>query len=463
MIRPRLVFPLRFQQRLVVGVTVATIVTLGGALAIVDHAVNSSQQGQLDEALVVEAQEEAAEAAALGGNRLDVSDRPGPAADDIGHLTKYAAIYRGGGRGAELVAATPTFRGRPVNPEGDHPFGQCFDGYIRREHVRAVLVPIPGHPDATLFLAAPRFDLDRDAAFLDRAALLVLAASALWAAVVATWIVRRFTRGHQAVVSVARQVAAGDLSARVSEATSDQEMLQLARDVNSMIDRLSALLSSQQEFIAHAAHELRSPLTLLYGELTHALRRPRDDRAYRDAIEEALDSARRLKSMAEDLLTLARVGAPPESRTAEVSTRRILEETARTVAAEAALREVDLRIDGQSRSISGRPHDLERLFRNLLENAVRHSPKGGVVEARIVDQGDGVVVWVRDDGPGIEENDRERIFEPFYRGPRESAEDLPGAGLGLAIARTIARSHGGDITLDAQHGRGAQFIVRLAA
>jgi two-component system heavy metal sensor histidine kinase CusS len=324
-------------------------------------------------------------------------------------------------------------------------------------------VPIPGHAGAVLFLGAPRFDLDRDAAFLRRAALLVLAAAALWSAVVASWIVRRFTKGHQAVVAVARQVAAGDLSARVSETARDAEMAQLARDVNSMIDRLSALLSSQQDFIAHAAHELRSPLTLLYGELTFALRRPRDDAAYREVIQEALDSARRLKNLAEDLLTLARVGASPEPAGAEVSARKIVEESLRTVAAEAALRDVGLRVDGQSRAICGRPYDLERLFRNLLENAVRHSPKGGTVEARIGDHGGDVIVAIGDDGPGIDDSLRERIFEPFYRGPRESAENLPGAGLGLAIARTIARSHGGDVTLDASAPRGARFVVRLSA
>jgi two-component system heavy metal sensor histidine kinase CusS len=452
--------PLRFQQRLVVSVTLATILTLGGGLFIVGRAVNASQQGQLDEALLAEARQEASEAAAQGGDQLNVSDRPGPAADDIGHLTKYAAIYRK----RKVVAATPTFRGGPPAYGDIHqPLNQCFDSEVRREHVRAVLVPIPGQADAVLFLGAPRFDLDRDAAFLNRATFLVLAASALWAAFVAIWIVRRFTKGHQTVVSVARQVAAGDLSARVSEATSDPEMVQLARDVNYMIDRLSALLSSQQDFIAHAAHELRSPLTLLYGELSFALRRQRDDPSYREVIEEALDSARRLKKLAEDLLTLARVGAAPDIGRPDVSTRKIVEESVRTVAGEAASREVDLKVDGDSRAITGRPNELERLFRNLLENAVRHSPKGGTVAATIRDVDESVIVSISDDGPGIDASDRERIFEPFYRGPRESAENLPGAGLGLAIARTIARSHGGDITLELSLRRGAQFVVRLAA
>jgi signal transduction histidine kinase len=231
-----------------------------------------------------------------------------------------------------------------------------------------------------------------------------------------------------------------------------------------MIDRLSALLASQKEFIAHAAHELRSPLTLLYGELTLVSRRPRDADVYRQAIDEALDATRRLKALAEDLLTLARIGASsPEDGREEVLTRKVVEESARVVAGEAAARGVDLHIDGDARAINGRRQDLERLFRNLLENAVRHSPQGGRVAAEVGEDDGAVIITVTDDGPGVDESDRDRIFEPFYRGPREAAENRPGTGLGLAIARSIARSHGGDLTLTPGRQGGAQFVVRLAA
>jgi two-component system heavy metal sensor histidine kinase CusS len=449
----------RFQRRFVAVVTVLTVLTLGVALAVVARAVNTSQQGQLDEALLTEARQEAEESARIGGSQLDISDRPGPAPDDIGHLTKYAAIYDETGR---TLAATATFHGRPPTWEAvQRPPMQCFDLYFRREHLRGVLVPIPGHEGTLLLLAAPRFDLDRDAAFLNRAVFVVLVASAFWTALVTAWVVRRLTRGHEAIAAVARQVAAGDLSARVREAASDQEMLQLARDVNTMIERLSTLLASQQEFVAHAAHELRSPLTTLYGELSLALRRSRDTEGYRQAIEEALDSARRLKALAEDLLTLARLGASAAQPGEEVAARAILDEAARAVQSEAAQREVNLRVDGDGGLIVGRANDLERLFRNLLENAIRHSPKGGLVEARLADGGGEVIVSVTDEGPGVADTDRDYIFEPFYRGPRETADDLPGFGLGLAIARKIARSHGGDVTLGPKGAAGAQFIVRL--
>jgi two-component system heavy metal sensor histidine kinase CusS len=450
------------RRRLGLAVAAVTAATLLLALLLVAQAVNESQRGQLDEALVSEAHEEAREAASLGGGKLDISDRPGPAADDTGHLTKYSAIYDAAGH---VVTRTPTLVGHvPELASVRHPPGECFDAFIDREHVRAVLVPIPGHVGAQLLLAAPRFDLDRDAAFLDRTVLVAVPVSALWAALLTTWIVRRLTRGHELIAGVARHVAAGNLSARIDEGAVDEPMVQLVRDLNQMIDRLSALVSSQREFIAHAAHELRAPLTIVYGELSHSLRRPRDAEAYRQAIADALGSARQLKVLAEDLLTLARVdvSGEPYERGDGVVARHLVENAVRTVMGEAAARGVVVTVDGDCRPIAARPSDLERLFRNLLENAVRHSPRGGVVGAALRDQPGAVVVTVSDQGSGIALTERDRIFEPFYRGSHDLADELPGAGLGLAIARKIARAHGGDVTL-AEQSVGARFVVRLPA
>ncbi|NVL83830.1 histidine kinase dimerization/phospho-acceptor domain-containing protein, partial [Escherichia coli] len=114
--------------------------------------------------------------------------------------------------------------------------------------------------------------------------------------VLVTWrVVRRLTRGHEAIAETARRVAAGDLGARTALRSGDEEVVQLAHDVDEMVRRLEILVEGQQRFIAHAAHELRSPLTALYGELQLAVRRSRSADEYRATIEEALDSARRLK------------------------------------------------------------------------------------------------------------------------------------------------------------------------
>ncbi len=448
---------MRFRARLVGAVTGVTMVTLGGAFAVVSRLVNSDQQRQLDVALLHEAREEATESARGGnGEKLLISDGPGPYGSDIGPLTKYGLIFDGDGR---VLSSTETFHGHvPPLAVVDHVPDECFDLWFHREHLRAVLTPVPGHPGHLLMLAAPRLDLDSDAAFLRRAMEIVFVVAVAWAALVASWIVRRLTRGHEAVTRVARRVADGDLSARVVVDVGEPEQAQLAQDVNQMIERLSTLLQAQEEFVTHAAHELRSPMTTLYGELAHALRRSRDKEQYRVAIEAALESTQRLKELAESLLTLARIDAikvEPEER---VPLADVLGQALRAVEAAASGREVTIAVDAAPFTVRGRARDLERLFCNLFENAIRHSPARETVRVSASATGDAVQVHVVDRGAGVPAADRERIFEPFYRSP--SAYGTPGHGLGLAIARKIARAHDGELTL-APTTSGAEFVVEL--
>jgi two-component system heavy metal sensor histidine kinase CusS len=442
---------LRFRSRLIAAVVGVTVLTLGGAFFAVLRLMNSENQRQVDVALVAEAHEEARAAAALGGDRLQPADESRPHDHHI-----HAVIFDAAGRALESSEA---FRGRLPPPEAlSHPSDECFDLWLHREHLRVVLTSIPGHPGNRLLMAAPRFDEDRDAAFLRRAMLIIFAVAVFWAALVATWVVRRLTRGHAAVTSVARQVADGNLSARVRPDLSDPEMAQLGRDVNQMIERLGSLLRAQEEFITHGAHELRSPLTTLSGELALALRRGRDIEGYKEAIESALESAQRLKGLAETLLTMARIGGAAEEPPEKVGLQGVLERAARAVAGGAALQHVGVEIHGGPVAVSGRSQDLERLFCNLLENAIRHSPTGGRVRVRVVDEGERVSVHVADEGRGVPEEDRDRIFQPFYRG--RSSYGTSGYGLGLAIAAKVARAHGGRLSL-APSRVGAEFVVEL--
>jgi two-component system heavy metal sensor histidine kinase CusS len=448
---------MKFRSRLIGAVTGVTVVTLGLAFAAISHLVNSDQQRQLDRALLHEAREEASEAARGGdGTHLLISDGPGPYANDIGPLTKYGVIFAGDGR---VLSLTETFHGHaPPFAKLPHAPDECFDLWFHREHLRAVLTAVPQHPGNLLMLAAPRLDLDSDKAFLHRAMLIVFAVAVGWAALVATWIVRRLTRGHAMVTEVARQVVGGDLSARIHPGTTDPEVTQLALDVNQMIDQLAQLLRSRDEFITHAAHELRSPLTTLLGELTLALRRSRDANEYRQAIEGALASAHQLRGLAENLLTLARIGSDVERPREVVWLNEAIDRARRTVAGEASRHAVTIDVDDEPRAVSGCAQDLERLFCNLLENAIRHSPRGGRVRVALGDDGAHVSVRVRDQGPGVDAGERDRIFEPFYRSP--SAYGTPGYGLGLPIARKVARAHGGELALGHAAG-GAEFVVQL--
>jgi two-component system OmpR family sensor kinase len=452
----------RFRSRLVVAITATTVVTLGGAFAAVSAAVNHTQERQLDNALLAEATEEAFEVSQLGGGKLAISDRPGPYANDVGPLTKYGAIYS---LRDEVLAATPTFgpascRVPPLDLIRHEP-ASPFDLWCVDEHLRGVLVPIPKHGDRLLLLAAPRTDLDGDAAFLARAILIALAVSVGWSLLVSIWIVRKLTRDHRQIASVARLVAAGDLSARVRSQTVDSEMAQLAGDIDTMIEHLATLMAAQERFVANAAHELQTPITALYTDLQQALRKPRDNDGYRASVQVALEDTQRLKRLVQELLSFFKASHQYRPHTL-IPTRDLVEGAVRSVSRLGTERGVEVTTHDDGSSLVGHRDDLERMLRNLLENAIRYSPTGGQVTIQVMSTRDTVRISIDDEGHGISEEENERIFEPFYRSPRSRAMAPEGAGLGLAIAREIARAHRGDVLRsETPRKRGTEFVVSI--
>jgi two-component system heavy metal sensor histidine kinase CusS len=424
--------------RFVAASSAIALVTLSGASTAVWLAYNASQERQLDAALLSEAGESTSEP----------------------HVTKYRVFYDTNGSATtwskNLEIAHPRFQ------SVRHPLGVPFDLWWNNEHVRAVLLEAPGEPGASLLLAATRTDLDEDAAELARRMAVAVFAAVVVSALATWWIARVLTRDHERITRVARRVADGDLSARIGPLSDDGEMRRLGLDLDEMISRLAILVETQQQFIANAAHELKAPVTTLLGELSFALRRERDANAYRDSIAEALASTRRLKLLTEDLLALARVGAAdPERGSVALADVALGAIRSTRVSAEERGVVVETRCNGCV--VEGHAGDLERLVRNLVENAVRHSPHGGRVRIEAAVEGDHARLLVSDEGSGIPVEVQERIFEPFFRLAADRA-DHTGTGLGLAIGRSIARAHGGDLWLELDDGprdRGARFVARL--
>jgi len=452
---------MKFRTRLSIALATATALSTAAVFGTATYILEHSESRQLDEALRAEAREEALEVSLAPEPALRLTDRGGPEADDVGRLTKYAAIYASDGR---VRDQTSTFT-KPPPPLSQLPAhtGVPFDLRYGGEDVRAIVVRIPGKDASILLLGATREDLVRDIRILRRTMVVAIALCTLFMLFVTSRIVRRLTRGHDAIALAAREVANGALETRVQYTGTggDDEVTQLARDINVMIGRLANLVESQQRFVAHAAHELRTPLTALYGELQLALRRPRSASEYQEFIEEAIDAAKRLNHLAEDLLTLARVGFEREPARERVHTSTIIEEAASITHSPAAEKNISIHVDGRGSVVDGRSGDLARMVRNLLDNAIRHTPSGGAirVESRAVD---GLVtISVVDEGPGVAPEDRERIFEAFFRAPSERKRGT-GTGLGLAIAREIARAHGGDIRAEPNPTeRGARFVIHL--
>jgi signal transduction histidine kinase len=219
-----------------------------------------------------------------------------------------------------------------------------------------------------------------------------------------------------------------------------------------------------RRFTADAAHELRTPLTALKGGLEVALRHPRSAEEYARTLRESLEEVDRLVRLAEDLLLLSRTTAGAGLARQRVEVEPLLLEVLDVGLRLARNTGVTVRAGVlEPAAVTGDATALRRLLVNLVENAVKYTPEGGVVELSLTRTGETIQVGVRDTGIGIDPADAGRVFEPFVRLDDARSRETGGAGLGLAIARSIALAHGGTITLDSAPKAGSLFTVHLPA
>jgi signal transduction histidine kinase len=269
------------------------------------------------------------------------------------------------------------------------------------------------------------------------------------------WLTGRALAPVEAMRRRVAGISATDLTARVPVPPSGDEVAQLAVTMNAMLDRLATASEAQRRFVADASHELRSPLATIRA--AHEIASVHPEASDWAAVHgDVLAEVQRLERLVDDLLFLAR---SDEHGFRFEPTDVDLDDL---VTAEAARlrRTTDLQIVVQQTPVrvTGDPHDLARVLRNLADNAARHA--AGCVELRVQQRGTEAVVDVLDDGPGIPAADRERVFERFVRLDDSRQRSAGGAGLGLAIAREIARAHGGHLAVLDSHG-GAHLELRL--
>jgi two-component system OmpR family sensor kinase len=262
--------------------------------------------------------------------------------------------------------------------------------------------------------------------------------------------------------ATAAAISASNLSRRIDTATFDRELQSLAMTLNGMFQRLEEAFERQSRFTADASHELRTPLTVIITHLEYATRReglPADDRETLDA---CLRAARRMKSLIEGLLLLARVDAgsfPISAQSCDLAA--IVDECAELLRPLANDAEVQLKLDTPSCDIEADPALLGQIVTNLLSNAIRYNRRGGEVAVTVSVEGGGVRLTVSDTGVGIAAKDQRRIFERFYRVDKARSREDGGNGLGLAITKSLVELHAGEITCTSEAGRGTSFVVRL--
>jgi two-component system OmpR family sensor kinase len=245
----------------------------------------------------------------------------------------------------------------------------------------------------------------------------------------------------------------------VSDAGVPQEVSLLVAELNLLLTRMGSALQSQRNFVADAAHELRSPLTALKLQL-QTLTRAKDDMARAQAVARLQGGVDRASRLVEQLLVLARQDpmSVPASDTV-VDLQACIEYAAADVAPLAASKNVEIRLEAAVRTaVEGDAEALRMMTRNLLDNAVRYTPADGSVAVAIASAEGKARLTVEDSGPGISEENRTRVFDRFYRVPGTSAG---GSGLGLAIVKAIVDRHQGSVELGRSALGGLKIEVDL--
>ena len=283
-------------------------------------------------------------------------------------------------------------------------------------------------------------------------AAVVLAVAVALAGGFARWIVRPLSRVEEA----AGEVAAGNLNVRVP-ATGPPELRRLAGSFNEMVVQLGSLLHSQEQFVADASHQLRTPLTALRLRLEN-LARDGDGRREGE-FEGALEELERLSALVDGLLTLARADRAA-STPAELDVASGLGERVDAWSALAEEQQVRLvaRVEGRLHALAT-PGRLEQVLDNLLANALEVAPAGSDIELTAARAGPLVEIRIRDRGPGMSSEEIAHAFDRFWRGGADEA----GFGLGLAIVQRLVHADGGEIELRPREGGGLEAILRLRA
>ena len=318
----------------------------------------------------------------------------------------------------------------------------------------------------TLVAASPLEEVSRSVDALARALWLSIPALVLAVALLAWWLVGRALRPVYAMRTALATISGASMDQRVPEPGTGDEVDHLARTMNSMLERLEHATERQRRFVSDASHELRSPVASIRATVEVAQRRG-PDADWPDVARRVLADDERLERMVDELLELARLDETPEALpdTFVDLDDIVLDEVSRLTDRATIL--TDRVSAGRVR---GSRRQLERVVRNLFDNAIRHA-RSTVAVSLGTGPGDPTIpggaasvvrLAVDDDGPGISEADRERVFERFTRLQEGRGRDAGGAGLGLAMVRAIVERHGGTVTIEASERLGgARFVVDL--
>ncbi len=265
------------------------------------------------------------------------------------------------------------------------------------------------------------------------------------------------------ITRLAQRISAENLSERLNIAVPQDEIGRLASTINVMFERLENSFRQIKQFTGDASHELKTPLTILKGEMEIALRSKGDVAQMREALESGLEEIDRMSNIVKNLLDLAKMDVEKDALPREpVNLDKVLVERYEHFRRRASEKGIDLVMARHTPAVvTGDEVRLSQLLFNLIDNAVKYTGRGGRVEVSLDVEGPDAVVKVKDNGVGVSEEDIPYLFDRFYRANKARSGDEGGAGLGLSICKEIVVSHGGTIVVESRPNYGTTFITRL--
>jgi two-component system, OmpR family, sensor kinase len=321
------------------------------------------------------------------------------------------------------------------------------------------------HPSLVLTAWAPLGPIEATLAALGGFLVALSGGTWLVTALLCRRLSRRALKPLTRMVASARGLDAGDAGWCLDEAGTGDELDELGHAFNELLSRLHVAYERQRRFSGDASHQLRTPLTVLIGQIEVALRQERSGEEYRRILSSALGRAVQLGRIVEALMFLARAEADaplPECEPMDLD-RWVAEHVSGRSAADPATEVIHLALHGDGGRARAHPPLLGQLLDNLLDNARKHGRPGTPIRVETCREGDTVVLAVEDTGPGIPPEDIPHLFEPFYRSAQARRRGTSGVGLGLAVAHRIAAAFGGTLNVRSEPGKGARFEVRLVA
>lgn len=280
------------------------------------------------------------------------------------------------------------------------------------------------------------------------------------------WLAVQATRPVSAILQTAERLRPTRLGDRLAESGAGDELDRLSVTINRLLDQVAAHVERQEQFVADAAHELRGPLTAIQSTLEVAVSQDRSAVEYRDTLVDLLEATQHLSKLANDLLILAESSEASVPHVREVvDLAGVAAQAVSMFAGVAEERGVSLELAARNRPLAGGDTGrLRQVVGNLLDNALRFTPRGGRVTVTVADEGAaGGMIVVQDTGCGIATANLERIFDRFWMvdRARSHAQSRRSGGLGLPICKSVVEGCGGSITVASRQGAGTTVTVRL--